>query len=173
MPVHRGKADGKEVLYFVFQRQRFEIDEGTQTVSELDSPTSLQLREYMQHKGFESDSEVNAKEERYGDNSVHIPLPTFKDIYVKQILGPVPVFQVRGVKSYFRMHIYTRVTMCLLNLNSFYASGLQIFCTLLWLLDEYWKYAIFNIGSILIFEGSTAFGRYVHKKISHFKCISV
>lgn len=43
-------------------------------------------------------------------------------------------------------------------LNHFFSSE-QIFCTLLWLLDEYWKYAIFNIGSILVFEGSTAFGR--------------
>ena len=53
-------------------------------------------------------------------------LPTLPEVYLKQILGPVPVF--------------------------------QIFCAMLWLMDEYWNYALFNMFSILMFEGSTAFG---------------
>ena len=35
----------------------------------------------------------------------------------------------------------------------------QIFTVLLWLMDEYWKYALFSALSLLIFEGTTAFSR--------------
>lgn len=35
----------------------------------------------------------------------------------------------------------------------------QVLCTCLWLMDEYWNYALFNVFSICMFEASTAFGR--------------
>lgn len=30
----------------------------------------------------------------------------------------------------------------------------QLFSALLWLLDEYWKYALFHVGMIFMFEGA-------------------
>ena len=33
----------------------------------------------------------------------------------------------------------------------------QLFCTLLWLLDEYWYYSIFNLWMLLFFEGKLIF----------------
>ncbi len=35
----------------------------------------------------------------------------------------------------------------------------QFFCASLWLLDEYWNYALFNIFAICMYEASTAFGK--------------
>lgn len=35
----------------------------------------------------------------------------------------------------------------------------QIFCALLWLLDEYWTYTIWTLVSVVIFEGTTVFQR--------------
>ena len=35
----------------------------------------------------------------------------------------------------------------------------QVFTTLLWLLDEYWKYALFSAANLLMFEAATAFSR--------------
>ena len=35
----------------------------------------------------------------------------------------------------------------------------QVFTVLLWLMDEYWKYALFSAMSLLMFEGTTAFSR--------------
>ena len=35
----------------------------------------------------------------------------------------------------------------------------QIFSTILWLLDEYWKYSLFNLFMILTFEATTVFSR--------------
>lgn len=35
----------------------------------------------------------------------------------------------------------------------------QLFCTLLWLLDEYWYYALFNLGMLFFFEGTVVMQR--------------
>ncbi|KAI5171532.1 manganese-transporting P-type ATPase [Nematocida sp. LUAm3] len=35
----------------------------------------------------------------------------------------------------------------------------QIFCALLWMLDEYWKYSLFTFFSIILFEGGMVFQR--------------
>ena len=35
----------------------------------------------------------------------------------------------------------------------------QFFCASLWLLDEYWNYALFNMFAIGMYECTTAFGR--------------
>ena len=35
----------------------------------------------------------------------------------------------------------------------------QFFCASLWLLDEYWNYALFNIFAICLYEASTVFGK--------------
>ncbi|KAI5180241.1 manganese-transporting P-type ATPase [Nematocida sp. AWRm80] len=38
----------------------------------------------------------------------------------------------------------------------------QIFCALLWMLDEYWKYSLFTFFTIIVFEGSMVFQRLVN-----------
>jgi cation-transporting ATPase 13A1 len=35
----------------------------------------------------------------------------------------------------------------------------QVFCALLWLLDEYWSYTLFTLASVIIFEATTVFQR--------------
>lgn len=35
----------------------------------------------------------------------------------------------------------------------------QVFCSLLWLLDEYWTYTLWTLCSVVIFEGTTVFQR--------------
>jgi len=64
---------------------------------------------------------------RYGDNCLHVELPTFMEMFKEQLTGPVTVF--------------------------------QMFTCMLWLMDEYWKYALFNMLSMLIFEATTVFSR--------------
>jgi cation-transporting ATPase 13A1 len=113
-------------LWFEFQRQRFDIDARTQRIEPLRCPVDAPLAHYIAAEGL-STADVPRVTERYGRNSVDVPTPTFLDIFLKQILGPVPVF--------------------------------QMFCTILWLLDEYWNYAIFHFVMICVLEASTAFSR--------------
>mmetsp|Transcript_8122 Transcript_8122/g.27262 ORF Transcript_8122/g.27262 Transcript_8122/m.27262 type:complete len:1434 (-) Transcript_8122:544-4845(-) len=134
---HQGAADvvpvqvvkvGKETQrFFMFQRQKFEIDESGMEVKELSMPIGKPLQHYKQHLGYQSAEEIATSKQRYGSNSLHIELPSFKDAFFKQILGPVPVF--------------------------------QFFCASLWLLDEYWNYALFQLFSICMYESSTVFGK--------------
>jgi cation-transporting ATPase 13A1 len=35
----------------------------------------------------------------------------------------------------------------------------QVFCALLWLLDEYWTYTMWTLGSVVVFEATTVFQR--------------
>ena len=121
-PGARGATHG----VFEFQRQRFELDVGAQRVAPLRCPVDAPLRAYTAARGL-SASDVLRVGERFGDNSVDVPAPTFLDVFARQILGPVPVF--------------------------------QLFVTLLWLLDEYWSYAIFHFVMICMLEASTAFSR--------------
>ncbi len=127
VPVEHVKIAGVTQRFFMFQRQKYEIDESGTVVSELMMPDKLALKHYQQHTGFSSSDDIKHAEQRYGLNSLHIELPSFKDAFVKQILGPVPVF--------------------------------QFFCASLWLLDEYWNYALFQLFSICMYESSTVFGK--------------
>jgi hypothetical protein len=55
-----------------------------------------------------------------------------------------------------------------LSLSSFSALSLpplpltaifQVFCALLWLLDEYWTYTLFTLFSVVMYEATTVFQR--------------
>ena len=130
-------ADGslRTMLWCVFQRQRYEYVElewdeknrkGRGELREIETPSNLLLSHYGKSLGL-SEDEVQQAHDRYGDNSLKVPLPTFWNLYKEQLTGPVTVF--------------------------------QIFTVLLWLMDEYWKYALFSALSLLIFEATTAFSR--------------
>lgn len=127
VPVQYVKMGSTIQRFFMFQRQKYEIDESGTLVTELSMPDNEPLKFYQEHRGYDSADDVKRAQQRYGSNSLHIELPSFKDAFLKQILGPVPVF--------------------------------QFFCASLWLLDEYWNYALFQLFSIGMYESSTVFGK--------------
>lgn len=57
------------------------------------------MGEYTKSRGMPTAAAVQLQRQRFGSNSLHIPIPKFQDIFCKQMLGPVPVFQVRRLSS--------------------------------------------------------------------------
>ena len=118
------------VCCFTFQRQQYDVKachSGAQVVEPLAFPVGLPLKEYAAMNGFSNHRQLEFARDRFGTNDLNLPCPSFRETFLNQILGPVPVF--------------------------------QMFCTCLWLLDEYWNYAIFSLFMIFMFEATTAFGR--------------
>jgi hypothetical protein len=82
---HAKLASGKSQRFFMYQRQKFEIDESGRCVKELEMPDSEPLQHYQKHRGYESAEAIAASQQRYGLNSLHIELPSFKDAFCKQV----------------------------------------------------------------------------------------
>lgn len=128
-----GKGDG---LFFLFQRQRYELERSTAdgddvwNVVSLPYPVDLPLAHYLSATGLRGSDVLDGPgtlRSRFGRNEFNVALPTLWGLYVEQLLGPVTQF--------------------------------QLFSALLWIMDEYWKYALFHAGMIFMFEGTTAFSR--------------
>jgi cation-transporting ATPase 13A1 len=153
-PEHQGKpelvpvqaftrADASQGLFFMFQRQRYELereksekgasaaaDDAIYAAKQLPYPVALPLGEYLGARGLKAGDGADVPgtlRSRFGRNEFNVPVPTLRQLYVEQLLGPVTQF--------------------------------QLFSALLWVMDEYWKYALFHTGMIFMFEGTTAFGR--------------
>ena len=86
------KRDGRSVLWFSSHKRKYEI-EGNE-IKKVQMPVNLKLKEYMASRGYSEAGEIKAAEERFGPNKFHIPMPTFMDLYTKQLLAPMSVFQV-------------------------------------------------------------------------------
>eukprot|EP00854_Cymbomonas_tetramitiformis_P003225 gene3225-4069_t len=94
LPVQAVQVGGRQMLYIFYQRQRYEIKENGEMLEELDCPVNLQLSEYVNSGGLASTDEVKFAKDKFEGNSLNLPQPTFKEMFTKQILGPVPVFQM-------------------------------------------------------------------------------
>jgi cation-transporting ATPase 13A1 len=151
-PEHQGKpelvavtafkrADMSDGLFFMFQRQRYELEReaspasedvagGTWAAKQLPYPVEQRIAHYLAGTGLRAADAADAPgtlRSRFGRNEFNVPIPTLRSLYIEQLLGPVTQF--------------------------------QLFSALLWVMDEYWKYALFHTGMIFVFEGTTAFGR--------------
>jgi len=85
VPIHVVKIAGTTQRFCVFQRQKYEIDDTGTVITELEMPDQHPLKHYQQHSGYASGDEIQCAYHRYGYNSLHIELPTFKESFVKQV----------------------------------------------------------------------------------------
>ena len=103
------------------------LGRGVETITSQSGPCFLPpktIADYLSATGVPSDEVAAELRAKHGSNKFEIPLPTFPSMLLKQLLTPIPIF--------------------------------QLFCCVLWLLeDDYWKYMIFSLISIIGFEFST------------------
>jgi cation-transporting ATPase 13A1 len=155
-PAHQGRAalvllqafagaaggGGGEGLFFIFQRQRYELapeppagggsaaaDE-CWAVRQLPYRVSEPLTFYLSARGLGAADAVDA------------PGTLRSRFGANDFHVPIP-----RLRDLFVEQLLGPVTQ------------FQLFSALLWVLDEYWKYALFNGGMILMFEATTAVSR--------------
>jgi cation-transporting ATPase 13A1 len=143
-PEHQGKPELVPVseftredmsvgLFFMFQRQRYELEaeaDGAWAAKQLPYPTELPLSMYLKSRGLRAEDAVEAPGTlRSRFGRNEFNVPI-------PTLGQLYVEQLLGPVTQF-----------------------QLFSALLWVMDEYWKYALFHVGMIFMFEGTTAFSR--------------
>ena len=84
--------DGKPVLWFSSHKRKYEVL--GDKITKIQMPKKLAVKEYVQSVGYTNFSAIESAEERFGANKFDIPMPTFFDLYIKQLLSPMSVFQV-------------------------------------------------------------------------------
>jgi cation-transporting ATPase 13A1 len=90
------------------------------------SSVSLPLGDVVSSRGL-GGPEIDTQREAFGRNTLTIATPHFLEMYVEQLLSPIPMF--------------------------------QIFCSVLWLMDEFWQHAVFSVFSVMMLESTTTFQR--------------
>jgi len=83
--------------------------------------------EYINSQGFINEADLMVAYEKYGTNTMDIPMPKFFELFKEHIVAPFFVF--------------------------------QIFCTMLWMFEEYWYFSGMSFIMIFVFESSVVFSR--------------
>ncbi|EEH54606.1 p-type ATPase superfamily [Micromonas pusilla CCMP1545] len=127
----------REMLWTTFQRQRFEFVE-TERGGGANGKARGEVREVL------------------------TPVANALSSYVRPTRGLTPA----AVAAYVSRYGDNSLRVPLPTFMQVYKEQLmgpvtvfQVFTVLLWLMDEYWKYAIFSAASLLLFEGTTAFSK--------------
>eukprot|EP00211_Chloroparvula_japonica_P000750 CAMPEP_0119125976 /NCGR_PEP_ID=MMETSP1310-20130426/5062_1 /TAXON_ID=464262 /ORGANISM="Genus nov. species nov., Strain RCC2339" /LENGTH=1513 /DNA_ID=CAMNT_0007116097 /DNA_START=47 /DNA_END=4588 /DNA_ORIENTATION=+ len=134
VPIQKSEVD--QSLFFMFQRQRFDVF-------------------------VEEDESVVVE---------NVQCPT--DLPIKDyIQGPLGLSEgaaVEVARDRFGLNSFAIPTPSFWDLYSAQLmspiAAFQFFCSILWLLDEYWKYTMFTMFMILVFEATTAFTRLKNLK---------
>ena len=90
--VYTSPDKGGPVLWFSSHKRKYEVTGSD--IRKIRMPKNLKVREYMGSGGYAKATDIACAEERFGPNRFHIPMPTFMDLYTKQLLSPMSVFQV-------------------------------------------------------------------------------
>ncbi|TPX49333.1 hypothetical protein SeMB42_g02634 [Synchytrium endobioticum] len=120
--IHRAlvKTDhGKTTqLSFMFQKKKFLYNHEMNKFIKLDFPSSTlsQMSKFKGLRGLQTDSEINAFADKYGQNKFDIPLPTFQELFQEHAMAPFFVFQVFCVGLWFLddMWYYSLFTLVML-----------------------------------------------------------
>jgi len=83
-----------EHVWCTFQKLKFLWDEDKRTFRSLVFPTDLSFDTYLNSKGHETEEQLATKAALYGDNTVDMTIPEFKELFKERAIAPFFVFQV-------------------------------------------------------------------------------
>jgi manganese-transporting P-type ATPase len=97
-PLKREIIDGRPTTAFIFQKRRFLFDPTkgsfTSLSFALDADPKPKLKEFQTSKGLTDGSQIKKLQQRYGDNTFDIPVPTFTELFQEHAVAPFFVFQI-------------------------------------------------------------------------------
>ena len=144
---------------------------------ELTMPTSQPIAQYVEaQRGLRAEA-LAAAEHRFGPNSFAIPGRSFGSLFVEHALAPFFVFQVgRGLGlgpwpwafghslGFLACLVPRRPHPPLPSASpatpfSPTLPPVQVFCVLLWSLDDYWYYSLFTLAMLVVFESTVVTSR--------------
>ena len=79
---------------FDFRRIRFELDREIDVFVPVQFPDSNPVDTYLESTGFASEADALAALEKWGTNTVNVPVPPFLELLKEQMMAPFFVFQV-------------------------------------------------------------------------------
>jgi len=85
---------GPYELWFTFQKLKYVWDSDKKIFRRVQFPTDGSLRTYRDWKGWGEEQEVRDKTLLYGNNSVDMTIPEFKELFIERATAPFFVFQV-------------------------------------------------------------------------------
>jgi cation-transporting ATPase 13A1 len=94
----REVIDGRPTTAFLFQKRRFLFDHVDRSFKSLsfaiDSEPKPQLKGFQTSRGLTDGGEIKKLQQRYGDNTFDIPVPTFTELFKEHSVAPFFVFQI-------------------------------------------------------------------------------
>ncbi|XP_015591738.1 manganese-transporting ATPase 13A1 [Cephus cinctus] len=80
--------------WFIFQKTKYVWDSEKKQFQGLQFPVHLTHHHYCEWKGYLSENEVSAAEEKYGKNTLDMVVPEFWELFKERAIAPFFVFQV-------------------------------------------------------------------------------
>jgi manganese-transporting P-type ATPase len=90
---------------FEFRRIRFELHTDDNVFKPVQFPDGETLETYVTSTGYESEDAALAALEKWGSNTVNVPVPAFMQMLKEQMMAPFFVFQVRTLSETARFRV--------------------------------------------------------------------
>ncbi|EFX70258.1 hypothetical protein DAPPUDRAFT_217456 [Daphnia pulex] len=96
VPIQRTKdVEGKVVkIWFMFQKTRYIWDIEEKFFKGIVFPIGHSYQDYLDWKGYQSDSDIKEAESNYGKNELEMVVPEFMELFLERATAPFFVFQV-------------------------------------------------------------------------------
>lgn len=94
--LHVDRVQGEEepLVWFFFQKTKYQYNFERKTFHGIQFPTAMPLRHYQECKGYVDDADLAAAERQYGKNDLELEVPEFGALFKERATAPFFVFQV-------------------------------------------------------------------------------
>lgn len=93
VPLRRETIQKQTVLWFIFQKTKYVLNEKTGHFAAIELPCDQKLSYYKEWKGYVEQEDVQMIDRQYGRNELDMVIPEFKELFLERATAPFFVFQ--------------------------------------------------------------------------------